>query len=70
MADVIDFAELQNDKAIDLTDKIFAKIGELYLTKEIGPNENMFGLGTSATGVREEIRILVLHWLTEEKIDG
>ncbi len=68
MADVIDFSELQNNKAIDLTDKIFAKIGELYLTKEIGPAENMFG--TVATGVREEIRVLVFHWLTEEKVDG
>ncbi len=70
MTDIIDFSDLQNNKAIDLTDKIFAKIGELYLTKEIGPNENMFGLGISATGVREEIRLLVFHWLTEEKIDA
>ena len=68
--DNIDFAELQNNKAIELTDKIFAKIGELYLTKEIGPNEVMFGLGTLAIGPREEIRQVVLAWLTEEKVDG
>ena len=70
MADIIDFAELQNNKAIELTDKIFAKIGELYLTKEIGPAENLFGLGTLAIGPREEIRQVVLTWLTEEKVDG
>ncbi len=67
MAD-IDFSDLQNDKAIDLTDKIFAKIGELYLTKEIGPAGNMFGLGIEAIGPREEIRQVVLAWMTEEKI--
>jgi hypothetical protein len=64
----LDFSELQNDKAIELTDKIFAKIGELYLTKEIGPNQGMFGLGTDAAGPREEIRLVVFRWLTEEKI--
>ena len=71
MAREIDFAELQNKKAVDLTEKIFAKIGELYLQKEIGPPENLiFGLGTFAMGPREEIRQVVLAWLTEEKIDG
>ncbi len=69
MAD-LDFAELQNNKATELTDKIFAKIGELYLTKQVGPAENMFGLGTLAIGPREEIRQVVFAWLTEEKIDG
>ncbi len=67
MAD-LDFAELQNNKAIELTDKILSKIGELYLTKEIG--SNMFEIGVVAVGPREEIRQVILAWLTEEKIDG
>jgi hypothetical protein len=70
MADIIDFAELQNNKAIELTDKIFSKIGELYLTKEIGPAESIYGLGTLSVKPKEEIRIVILNWLTEEKIDG
>ena len=48
--DELDFNQIQNDKANDLTDKIMAKIGELFLKKEIGPNDNIFGVGTSVFG--------------------
>ena len=70
MADVIDFADLQNNKAIELTEKILAKLGEMYLQKEIGPNDNPFGLAGFTPGPKEAIRILILDWLTEEKEDG
>jgi hypothetical protein len=67
----IDFLALQNDKAEELTDKILGKIGELYLKKEIGPSEGgIYGLGTLALGPREEIRQVILTWLTREKVDG
>ena len=69
MAD-LDFSELQNNKAEDLAEKILAKIGELYLQKNIGSGDNIFGLGTLVAGPKEEIRQVVLAWLTEEKIDG
>lgn len=71
MADLeIDFAQLQNDKANDLTDKVMAKIGELFLKREIGPSDSIFGVGTSVLGPRDDIRRVILDWLTEEKIDG
>ena len=66
----IDFAKLQIDKANGLTDLILAKIGEMYLKKEIGPSEGIFGLGTIAQGPKEEINQVILTWLTGESIDG
>jgi hypothetical protein len=66
----IDFVKLQNDKANDLTDKVMAKIGELFLKREIGPSDSIFGVGTSIEGPRDDIRRVILDWLTEEKIDG
>ena len=70
MADLeIDFAQLQNDKANDLTDKILAKIGELFLKREIGSTDNIFGTGASYLGPRDDIRQVILDWLTEEKLD-
>ena len=71
MADLeIDFVKLQNDKANDLTDKVMAKIGELFLRREIGPSDSIFGVGTSVDGPRDDIRRVIFDWLTEEKIDG
>ncbi len=65
--DEIDFNQLQYDKANDLTDKIMAKIGELYLKKEIGPSDSIYGVGTSVLGPRDDIRQVIHSWLMEEK---
>jgi len=65
--DELDFNQIQNDKANDLTDKIMAKIGELFLKKEIGPTDNIFGVGTSVFGPRDDIRQVIYSWMTEEK---
>ncbi len=67
-----DFEQIQRDKANDLTDRIMTRIGEMYLKSHVwtpGQFESSFGSSFS-TGPRDEIRDVILFWLTEEKEDG
>ena len=67
--DKLDFQQLQHDKANELTDRIMAKIGELFLKKEIGTGESNIFV-PSLFGPRDDIRQVIHTWLTEEKVDG
>jgi len=61
------FEQIQHDKTNELTDRIMAKIGELFLKSQIGaPGDSAFGFITS-TDPRSEIRDVIYWWMTEER---
>jgi hypothetical protein len=69
MAD-LDFAQLQIKKANELTDRIMAMLGALFLKKELGQDNDIMAMYSVQREPRDAINQEILAWLTEEKIDG
>lgn len=60
-----DYVQIQ-DRADELIYRIMARIGELFLTKELGSGDGNLTF-PSVFGPRHDIRQVIVGWLVDEK---